>query len=159
MEPPTHDDMVVAALVIGAALVAFIVVLYLNREGKEKVAKSNVAGVDATEGGTVLVEEQGRVVRRSTRQQKHATDELYPKSPSVPKTPRSARADGYGSTPATTARTPRTSERTASPARGRAKTAKSPAAPKSRAGKSPAPAATPASPLTTPRTRGRPARA
>lgn len=67
MEPPTPDDMLVAALVIGAALVAFIAVLYLNREGRKKEGRGVVPAADVAEGGTVLVEEGGRVVRRSTR--------------------------------------------------------------------------------------------
>lgn len=67
METPTHDDMVVAGLVIGFALIVFIAVLYLNRERESRKSGHKVPSADKTEGGTVLVEEGGRVVRRSTR--------------------------------------------------------------------------------------------
>lgn len=69
MAAVSPDDMLVAAVVILTALVAFIAVLYLNRETEEK--KPKVEEEPITEGGTVLVEEGGRVVRRSTRSAVH----------------------------------------------------------------------------------------
>jgi hypothetical protein len=81
--PPTSDDLLVAGLVILVALVAFIAVLYLNRENagnKKKNAKQT--GEEA--GGTVLVEEGGRTVRRSTRQHKPVLPtEEFEKSPAA----------------------------------------------------------------------------
>lgn len=77
MELTTSDDMLVAALVIGAALVAFICVLYLNREDRRKQKKSDARAADVAEGGTVLVQEGGRVVRRSTRYRTHMASEGF----------------------------------------------------------------------------------
>ncbi|WIA15554.1 hypothetical protein OEZ85_002186 [Tetradesmus obliquus] len=151
--PPTSDDLLVAGLVILVALVAFIAVLYLNRENAGK-NKKNAKSEGEEAGGTVLVEEGGRTVRRSTRQHKPVlpTEEAA-KSPAATRTPRATRtAEAGASTPLTVLRTPRTAERPTSPARGRRTTAKSPAPGSRRATKSPGPAGTPISPLaTTPR--------
>jgi hypothetical protein len=80
--PPTSDDLLVAGLVILVALVAFIAVLYLNRENAGNKKKSAKQAEEA--GGTVLVEEGGRTVRRSTRQHKPVLPtEDFAKSPAA----------------------------------------------------------------------------
>jgi hypothetical protein len=67
MERPTPDDMLAAGAVVLAALVAFIAVLYLNRKGGKQARGQRGAAGASDGGGTVLVQEGGRVVRRSTR--------------------------------------------------------------------------------------------
>ncbi|KAF6266315.1 hypothetical protein COO60DRAFT_446776 [Scenedesmus sp. NREL 46B-D3] len=149
--PSSIDDLLVAGLVCLVTLVALITTLYLNRENSVNIKKESEKEEEA--GGTVLVEEGGRTVRRSTRQHKPvlASDEIA-KSPAITKTPRGTRTAEAGSTPLTAARTPRTAERPTSPARGRRATAKSPAPGSRHATKSPGPAqGTSNSPATTPR--------
>ncbi len=63
--PQTKDeDLLVAGAVILVALVAFISVLYLNRQDRGKRG-SDVD--EAAAGGTEFHEENGKIVRRSTR--------------------------------------------------------------------------------------------
>lgn len=57
-ETPTPDDLVVAALVLLTALVAFIAVLCLNRQAdSSSTGKAAEADSPQLEGGTVLKEE------------------------------------------------------------------------------------------------------
>ncbi|KAF8057913.1 hypothetical protein HT031_005859 [Scenedesmus sp. PABB004] len=148
MAPPTLEDLLVAAFVVATALVAFVAVLYLKSSlPPPKHRRSDDDAPGEFEAGTMLVEEAGRVVRRSTRQ--HKPPGGGDVSPAPAKTPRAKAAEA---TPAPAARTPKTAERMTSPARGRrAAAATTPAASRARAAKSPAP--TPSSPAraTTPR--------
>lgn len=68
METPETADLAVAALVVGLALVAFIAVLWLNRDSSS--AKSGAKAGSEAAAGTVFTDEGGRQVRRSTRARK-----------------------------------------------------------------------------------------
>ncbi len=65
MEPTTPQDLLVAGAVILCALVAFIAVLYLNSGSGKKQPKAEA--IEMPEGGTEMVVEDGKTVRRSTR--------------------------------------------------------------------------------------------
>ena len=72
---PSMPDIAVAGFVVTLALVAFIAVLWLNREGG-KVIKER-------EAGTAFVTEGGKSVRRSTRARKAVPEASEPTSPKV----------------------------------------------------------------------------
>ena len=72
---PSSQDLVIVAAVVFLGLVAFIAVLFLNRKTSGKAAGTPNAKIgEPGETGTVFIkEEDGRVVRRSTRQHKPVT--------------------------------------------------------------------------------------
>lgn len=131
MDAVATQDLAVAGLVVSLALVAFIAVLWLNRDSSGKKGKDGGAqGGEAA--GTLFTEEGGKLVRRSTRTRKSVVAEeallaspvkVEPKSPRAVKTPAKtpvktpAKAPVAAAVPAV-AKTP-TAERMVSPGRGR----------------------------------------
>jgi hypothetical protein len=71
---PETPDLAVAGLVVTLALVAFIAVLWLNRDAKGSPGKGKA-------GGSVYTSEGGKQVRRSTRSRKSVADEALLATP------------------------------------------------------------------------------
>lgn len=76
--PAEAHDMAVAGIVVLLALVAFISVLWLNRDGTQ--GGKNRGGVNAAQG-TVFVTEDGKTVRRSARARKPAAEDALLATP------------------------------------------------------------------------------
>lgn len=77
-EPRTSQDLITAGALIFFVLVAFIAFLYLNRKGRKgeqnaKTPNAKTAPVEGETGTVFIKEDDGRVVRRSTRQHKPVT--------------------------------------------------------------------------------------
>jgi len=71
---PETPDLAVAGLVVVLALVAFVAVLWLNRDEASKGGKGNAAG-------TVFTSEGGKQVRRSTRSRKSVAEDALLATP------------------------------------------------------------------------------
>jgi hypothetical protein len=78
MKTPETHDLAVAGLVVTLALIAFVAVLWLNRDAGKGAKK----GGDAA--GTLFTTEGGKLVRRSMRARKPAaSDEALLATPKV----------------------------------------------------------------------------
>jgi hypothetical protein len=76
--PAEAQDLAVAGLVVALALVAFIAVLWLNRDAakQSKAGAEQAAAGAAAAQGTVFAVENGKVVRRSSRARKPSEEAL-----------------------------------------------------------------------------------
>jgi hypothetical protein len=73
MDDPSSQDLIIVAAVVFLGLVAFIAVLFLHRKPSGKGKTDGLPSTPLAEGTVFVKEEDGRVVRRSTRQHKPVT--------------------------------------------------------------------------------------